>query len=818
METQISIQQLTLQEIKDICKRHLYGLEEIDIDCIKDTNIYDLIKTCSTKTMYNPHWGILASRIQQEEISKTTGKTFSESMNLLSRQMNPLFMKFVNKYSNELNSMIDEKRSEYKSSIQVATCMKSYLLRYTKEETGDVLWCGETIQQMFLRVAVFVFMDENPTMETWKRIQQMYDYVSLGYISMPSPALFSAGTKRSQMASCFLFQCEDNLYSIEDTYTAVLEICRIGGGIGLDMSRIRHSLIAQAGKSGGIPAMLPMFAKGLECIDQNKKRKGSAAINIRDIHMDCISSFDLRDPEGNPEEKCKDLNFCFYVSDLFMKKAIVNEDWHFFCPNKVPKLFDAYGKEFENLYHQYVLEEKYEYTLPARSVFLSIIRYCIRTGEPYLVAADRVNESNMLDNVGPVDTSNLCVEIVEPVRHWDGKRVISSCNLCSIPIAKFVENKRMNWDMFRNVLYFSVSMMDNVIDRTYYPDREVDIRKENEQMIISVLSKFDVENKEEIAKKISSNIQSREFLKTIKTENMSNRPLGIGIQALADAIAKFDWLFDSDEAHEFVDDVNQFMYYQLVNASCDLAQKRGAYPNFPGSAYSKGQLHPDRWTPPNGKKAVFSKRLNLDWDELRNKVKKGIRHSLLRANMPTATSSIISGYSPSTEPFNMMIGTKTILSGQHIYLCEEAYKDLRKLGVWNDNFVNEIISSNIMKDVANSYNDVTNLGGISNMEIPPEIKEFPLKCARFRYLQQKYKTAYELSPRALMKNIELTTPFICQSQSSNWHIPSPERLKIMKMFLDIWKMGAKTISYYVRSRASVTANNIAACKGDSCGS
>jgi len=1185
-EIQISTETKPVDSLIEYAKQHSEGLDVEIKELTGVYNIFDLIQTCSARTKYNPDWGILAGRMMMKEIRKTAGETFSKSTELLKEQLHPDYYDFVMQNADVLDGIVDESNSDNRQCISVATCLKSYLVRYkrSKDDETDELWAGETIEQMYLRVATFLCMPDI------QMIRKVYTSQSFGRHSHATPTLFNAGLKRHQMASCFIGVVPDSLWGIENYWVAMGDISRNAGGIGCDFSQIRHSLIGSVGKSGGIPALLPTYEKLMQYVDQSKKRKGSLAVYTAIWHIDIETVIKMKDPHGaeSDETKCLDLSYAVWLNDLFMERVNNKEKWSLFCPKKAPGLTEVWGDEFRELYTRYEQEGRAFKVVGARDLLLEIIQAQTRTGMPYISNADAFNRSSMQENIGIIRSSNLCVSgdtkiLTElgqieirtledvKVKVWNGEefskttvrktgvdqnmmeikfsngsvlkctpyhkfyiqkvnprhnpknmhedtryvekieakdlipgmkliksefpvldskrrfpyaythgafcgdgtyerprdaqrcgvksekgsafcgrhrihseyfdydpsktcmaklgniprlslygekkslvnrleyksvraenldqdrvdvllhldmprkfkvpmnyslrdkldwfagycdmdgtiarngtneslqvgciefdfindvklmlqtmgcdpkvtqckesgmrilpagkggtkkyfcqtcyrllvnsndlfhlhnlgfrthrllytprqpqrnakqfvkvvstqhleekmdtfcftekkrnmgmfngvltgqcneislhtsdKEIASCNLASLCLPRFVKDKKFDWESFIETVRLTIRVMENVIERNYYPDREVDMRKRNRVMIEETLRKNGILNpdiRHDMALEIVKNMESNEILPQIRKANLANRPLGIGLQGFGDMVARMDLVFDSDEATELNNRITQTMYYYAVDESANLARDLGPYDRFPGSPYSRGELHPDRWTAPSGKKVEYVE--GLDWDGLREKVKGGVRHSTLLAFMPTASSSIIAGNSPSMEPINCIVGTKTLLSGQHVVLCKEAYNDLKKLGVWNERLVNEIVNGNDGK--FGKENGIVGIGGIQHLEIPPEIKDNAIKRARFRYLQKKYRTGYELGAKVVIDHAAARTPFICQSQSTNLWISNPSPLKMMKMYNYGWKSGLKTIVYYVRGTSSLQARDISdPCAGGSC--
>jgi len=411
-EIQISTKSKTCEQIIEHAKKFNEGLK-IDLDKFDGVyNVFDLIKTCAARSRYNPDWGVLAGRMILNEIKKTAGQTFSDATRLLKNQLHPDYYDFVISNEDVLNEMVDESRSDKRQSISVATCLKSYLLKFNKcQGCGqcdecDKLWCASTLEYMYMRVATFLCMPD------LQMIKDFYTLLSVGHISMATPTMFNAGLKRHQMASCFVVTIGDSLWSIEDFWLAFGEISRNAGGIGADVSRIRHSLIGEVGKSDGIPALLPTYQAILRYVDQSKKRKGSAAIFTSIWHIDIETVIKMKDPKGaeSDDTKCLDLSYGVWLNDLFMERVSKQEPWSLFCPKKAPGLTESHNEEFRELYLKYEKEGRARKVIPnARNLMIEIIEAQMSTGMPYLLNSDQINKCNMQDNIGIIRSSNLCV-------------------------------------------------------------------------------------------------------------------------------------------------------------------------------------------------------------------------------------------------------------------------------------------------------------------------------------------------------------------------------------------------------------------------
>uniref|UniRef100_A0A6C0JTZ0 ribonucleoside-diphosphate reductase n=1 Tax=viral metagenome TaxID=1070528 RepID=A0A6C0JTZ0_9ZZZZ len=794
----------TQEQFEEICGPLASDLDvDLSIGPKDSYDIRSLSRYCANNITIGLDWGILGARLALSLIRATAGKTFSESTELLKIYLEKGYYNFVMENSEELDKIPSESHSDHKQAICIGVLEKTYLLKYNKcgNCKKDCPECekfhiGETPEQMYMRIATFLCMDRNgasSTPETVRQsiemIKQAYGYLTETKYSHATPTMYNAGLERHQMASCFVMTIEDSLYSIEDHWTYFAEISRNAGGIGFDVSKIRHSFIANAGKSDGVPALLKPYERILDYVDQSKKRKGSAAAYLSIWHIDIEEFIQLKVPVGQSasgniegEKKIEDptpnLFYAIWVPDLFMKRFVADEDWTLFCPKRAPGLTEVWGAEFEKLYIQYEEEGRGIKKVKARKIMEGVYQAHCKAGVPYICYSDRFNECNMQQNVGLIRSSNLCSEIALHT----SKDEIATCNLASICLGNFVggffktengivlldnngnkiqdssKNREFNWTEFERVVRFVVRIMNNVIDRNYYPER----------------------------------------IPQIKYANLKNRPLGIGIQGLANVIAKMELLFDSAEAREFNLKMSQALYYFAVDESAEIARERGAYEAFPGSPYSKGLLHPDLWTPPNGEKARFLP--CFDWDRLRNKVKKGVYNSNLISYMPTATSSIIAEQSPCFEAFNFVVGSKTLISGQYTVVCKEFAEDLGRLGVWTPEVCSEII-----------FDEESEIGSCSGLRVPDSIKNNPLKVARFKFILDKYRTSYEIKPKTgILFGID-RAPFVCQSQSLNWFVGEPNLKKFLKNVEESWYRGAKTGCYYNRGVAGIQARSVSNC-------
>ena len=745
----------TQEQFEAICAPYIADLN-IDLSLgPKDSyDIRSLARHCANRVTIDLDWGILGSRLALIPIRNTAGKTFSESTNLLKIYLDPDYYNFVQANKEILDTIPDESKSDNKQAICIGVLEKTYLLKYNKcgnckQDCPECekFYIGETPEQLYMRIATFLCYPNIPM------ITKAYNYISDQLYSHATPTMYNAGLLRPQMASCFVLTVEDSLWSIEDHWMYVGEISRNSGGIGLDVSKIRHSFIGNAGKSDGVPAMLKPFERILEYVDQSKKRKGSAAAYLSVWHVDILEFINLKVPIGdNDQDPTPNLFFGVWVPDLFMKRLKEDGNWTLFCPKRCPGLTETWGDDFEELYIKYEKERRGIKTIKAAELAEHLYNAHCKVGVPYICFSDRFNESNMQDGI--IRSSNLCAEIA---LHTSDKE-IATCNLASICLGNFVKDKSFNFLLFEEVVRFVVRIMNNVIDRNYYPER----------------------------------------IPQIKYANFKNRPLGIGIQGLANTFARLEILYDSDEARSLNNKISQALYYYAVDESANIASEKGPYPAFSTSPYARSLLHPDLWQAPNGDKAKFLS--DFDWDGLRRKVSKGMYNSTLISLMPTATSSIIAEQAPCFEQFNFVVGTKTLISGQYTVVCPEFARDMKQLGVWSPELCSQIC-----------IDEDNDIGSCQHLVMPESIRGKVLKESRWKFILDKYRTSFEIGPKTSIIHASDRTPFVCQSQSLNWFVADPNRKKFERNLFEAWSRGNKTGCYYSRSKAGVKTRGVTTC-------
>jgi len=685
-------------------------------------------ETAASLTTKHPDYALLASRIAVSNLHKNTNKSFSKTMEALYNYIDPKTGKkaplladdvyeIIAKNAQELDSTIIYDRDFGYDYFGFKTLERSYLLKMH----GQV---AERPQHMVMRVAVGIHKDDiAAAIET-------YNLMSERWFTHATPTLFNAGTPKPQMSSCFLLTVkDDSIEGIYDTLKSCAKISQSAGGIGLSIHNIRATgsyIRGTNGTSNGIIPMLRVFNDTARYVDQGGgKRKGSFAIYLEPWHADIYEFLDLRKNHGKEEARARDLFTAMWTPDLFMKRVEENGIWSLFCPNEAPGLSDCWGAEFEKLYTKYEEEGKARKTIQARELWAAIIDSQIETGNPYMLYKDACNSKSNQQNLGTIKSSNLCTEIIE----YTAPDEIAVCNLASIALPRFVEDGKFDHQKLFDVTYTITKNLNKIIDRNYYPVAEA------------------------------------------RNSNMRHRPIGIGVQGLADAFILMRYPFDSPEAIELNKEIHETIYYASMTASKDLSKVDGPYESYPGSPVSKGIFQFDMWgvTPSP----------RWEWDILKEEVKThGVRNSLLLAPMPTASTSQILGNNECFEPYTSNIYSRRVLSGEFVIVNKHLLKDLVKLGVWNDRLKNKIIAAN------------GSVQGIS--EIPDNIKAL-------------YKTVWEISQKVIINMAADRGAYICQSQSLNLFVQDANFAKLSSMHFYGWKAGLKTGMYYLRTKAAADA-------------
>ncbi|MDH4058508.1 MAG: ribonucleoside-diphosphate reductase subunit alpha, partial [Cyclobacteriaceae bacterium] len=663
-------------------------------------------------------------------LHKVTSKSFSNTMKRLYTYVDPKTgenaplvsketWKIVRDHAAELDEAIIYDRDFSYDYFGFKTLERSYLMKVD----GKVV---ERPQHMLMRVSVGIHGEDIPAaIET-------YHLLSEKWFTHATPTLFNAGTPKPQLSSCFLLTMkDDSIDGIYDTLKQCAKISQSAGGIGLSIHNVRAKgsyIKGTGGTSNGIVPMLRNFDMTARYVDQGGgKRKGSFAVYLEPWHADVFDFLDLKKNHGKEEMRARDLFYAMWIPDLFMQRVENNEMWSLFCPNEAPGLGDVWGEEFERLYDKYEKEGKYRKQVKAQDLWFEILESQIETGTPYILYKDSANRKSNQKNLGTIKSSNLCTEIIE----YTSKDEVAVCNLASLALPKFVtEDGHFDHQKLYEITKVITRNLNKVIDVNYYPVVEA------------------------------------------RNSNMRHRPIGLGVQGLADTFIMLRMPFDSEEARRLNEDIFETIYFGAMEASMELATQLGAYESFKGSPVSKGIFQFDMWgvTPKSGR---------WNWEQLKQNVKKhGVRNSLLLAPMPTASTSQILGNNECFEPYTSNVYTRRTLSGEFIIANKHLMKDLIDLGLWNENMRQKLIATN---------------GSVEPIaEIPQNIKDL-------------YKTVWEISQKAIIDMSADRGAYICQSQSLNIHLKDPNFGKLTSMHFYAWKKGLKTGMYYLRSTAAADA-------------
>jgi ribonucleoside-diphosphate reductase alpha chain len=731
-------------KITDRIKKLCYGLNDL-VDAVKVTmrvieGLYDGVttseldnlaaETAASMTISHPDYAQLAARIAISNLHKNTNKSFSETMKEMYFYVNPRTNQKAPLLSDEvyeaiqanaefLNSHIIYNRDFNYDYFGFKTLERSYLLKIN----GKIV---ERPQHMLMRVAVGIHLND---MES---VIETYDLMSKKFFTHATPTLFNAGTPKPQMSSCFLLTMkDDSIDGIYDTLKQTAKISQSAGGIGLSIHNVRATgsyIRGTNGTSNGIVPMLRVFNDTARYVDQGGgKRKGSFAIYLETWHADIFEFLDLKKNTGKEEMRARDLFFAMWTSDLFMKRVQEDTYWTLMCPNECPGLCDVYGEEFDALYTSYEVQNKGRKTVKARELWEKILESQIETGTPYMLYKDAANRKSNQKNLGTIRSSNLCTEIME----YTAADEIAVCNLASISLPMFVENGEFNHQLLYNVTKRVTRNLNKVIDRNYYPVPEAE------------------------------------------NSNMRHRPVGLGVQGLADAFILLRLPFTSDEAKKLNQEIFETMYFAAVTASMEEAKVDGPYSSFKGSPISQGEFQHNLW---NIKDEELSGR--WDWKALRKDViKHGVRNSLLMAPMPTASTSQILGNNEAFEPYTSNIYTRRVLSGEFIVVNKHLLEDLVKRGLWTEDLKQQLMRNN---------------GSVQDLDIPQDLKEL-------------YKTVWEMSMKDIIDMSRHRGYFIDQSQSLNLFMQDANYAKLTSMHFYAWQSGLKTGMYYLRTKAAVDA-------------
>ena len=699
-------------------------------DGVSTTDLDNLAaEVAAAKTIDHPDYALLASRIAVSNLHKETKKTFSEVMEDMYLYVDPKTNERASLIADDVYEIISTNKEILDSSIiydrdfrydyfGFKTLTRSYLMRLD----GKI---AERPQQMLMRVAIGIHKNDIAG------AIKTYNLMSEGWFTHATPTLFNSGTPKPQMSSCFLLTMkEDSISGIYDTLKSCAQISQSAGGIGLSIHDIRATgsyIKGTNGTSNGIVPMLRVFNDTARYVDQGGgKRKGSFAIYMEPWHADIFDFLDLKKNHGKEEQRARDLFFALWIPDLFMKRVKDNGNWTLMCPHECVGLSDSHSQAFEALYLKYESEGKGRKTIKAQDLWFKILESQIETGTPYMLYKDAANIKSNQQNLGTIKSSNLCTEIME----YTAPDEIAVCNLASIALPKYVsENGAFDHDKLFEVTYQATLNLNKIIDENYYPVEEA------------------------------------------KKSNFRHRPIGLGVQGLADTYIIMGLPFESSEARALNREIFETIYYAAMTASKDLAKEHGAYESFEGSPVSKGIFQFDMWgvTPTT----------RWEWDLLKQEVKTyGVRNSLLLAPMPTASTAQILGNNECFEPYTSNIYTRRVLSGEFIIVNKHLLKDLVKEGIWNKDVRQKIMAAN---------------GSIQKInEIPAHLKEL-------------YKTAWEISQKAIIDQSADRGAYICQSQSLNIFMENANFGKLTSMHFYAWEKGLKTGMYYLRTKAATDA-------------
>ncbi|MFD3393196.1 ribonucleoside-diphosphate reductase subunit alpha [Aquirufa sp. OSTEICH-129V] len=715
----------------EVARKVISGL----YDGVKTTELDNLAaETAASLTTKHPDYAILAARIAISNLHKNTLKSFSATMKRLFTYVDPKTGQNAALLSKEVYDIIKKNAVELDEAIiydrdfgydyfGFKTLEKSYLLKLD----GAI---AERPQHMLMRVAVGIHgTDIAAAIET-------YNLLSERWFTHATPTLFNAGTPKPQMSSCFLLAMQDDsIEGIYDTLKQTAKISQSAGGIGLSIHNIRATgsyIKGTNGTSNGIIPMLRVFNDTARYVDQGGgKRKGSFAIYLEPWHADVFEFLELKKNHGKEEMRARDLFYALWIPDLFMKRVESNEEWSLFCPHECPGLSDVYGDEFEALYTKYELEGKARSVVKAQELWFKVLESQTETGTPYMLYKDHANNKSNQKNLGTIKSSNLCTEIME----YTSKDEVAVCNLASLALPKFVRTTETGAPAFDHQRLYEVTKvatrnLNKVIDVNYYPVPEA------------------------------------------RNSNLRHRPIGLGVQGLADVFIMLRMPFESEEAQQLNKDIFETIYFAAMETSMELAKVEGPYSTWEGSPISKGVFQFDMWnvTPSSG---------NWDWETLRRDVvEHGVRNSLLVAPMPTASTSQILGNNECFEPYTSNIYARRVLSGEFAIVNKHLLKDLIKLNLWNETMKNKLISAN---------------GSVQSIpEIPQNLKEL-------------YKTVWEIKQKTILEMAADRGAYICQSQSLNIHIQDVNFGKLTSMHFHAWKLGLKTGMYYLRTKAAADA-------------
>ncbi|MCH1611897.1 MAG: ribonucleoside-diphosphate reductase subunit alpha [Flavobacteriales bacterium] len=798
-----------LKRLKALGKNELNvnytGLVQKVIDRLYDkisTSLIDELtaQQCASLATTHPDYGVLASRILISNHHKNT----NEDILVVATQLyefkdihevhHPIISneqyKIILEHHKEIQSMIDYERDYYIDYFGFKTLERAYLLRINKVII-------ERPQQMWMRVAIGIHKNN------MDKVRETYNYMSEKYFTHATPTLFNAGTPRPQLSSCYLIAMEsDSIKGIYNTLSDCAAISKWAGGIGLHVHNVRAAgshIRGTNGTSNGLVPMLRVFNNTARYVDQGGgKRHGSFAIYLEPWHGDIFEFLEMKKNHGDEEMRARDLFYALWIPDLFMKRVAKDADWTLMCPDVCPGLSDCYGEKFEELYTKYESEGKGIKTIKARDVWFKILDSQMETGTPYMLYKDACNSKSNQKNLGTIKSSNLCTEIVE----YSNDEETAVCNLASIALSKFTKKttspftksvtvytkENCKWcDLLKYLLNRkNIEYNQVVIEPAKFEDYKKEFNVETLPLLLHgeekvggydatlnlLRDQFDYELLHKVTKVVTRNLNNVidiNYYPTDKTKNsnMKHRPIGIGVQGLADAFAIMDVSFHSNLAKQINRNIFETMYHAALEASMEAAQQEGPYSTFKGSPASQGILQFDMWnvTPSS----------RYDWDSLKlNIAEHGLRNSLLLAPMPTASTSQILGNNECFEPFTSNIYVRRTIAGEFVCINKFLLKELIDLGLWTDEIKNSIIRQN---------------GSVQN------VKGIP------KGLQEKYKIVWEIPMKHLLEMSADRGAFICQSQSTNLWMKEPSYKKLTAMHMFAWKKGLKTGIYYLRTKA-----------------
>jgi ribonucleoside-diphosphate reductase alpha subunit len=733
-------EEVSFDKITARVRKMSYGLDTAYVNIIEVTKkvimgLYDGVttveldnlaaETAATMATIHPDYALLAARIAVSNLHKETSKSFSNVIEGLYNYVDPKTGDRAGLISDDVHQIVMKHKTKFDSAIiydrdfefdyfGFKTLERSYLMRMN----GKVV---ERPQHLYMRVAVGIHGEDiQSAIET-------YNLMSERWFIHATPTLFNAGSPKPQMSSCFLLSMtDDSIGGIFETLQRCALISQSAGGIGLSIHNIRATgsyIKGTGGTSNGIIPMLRVFNDTARYVDQGGgKRKGAFAIYLEPWHADIYEFLELKKNHGKEEMRARDLFYALWIPDLFMERVKADGDWSLFDPNEANGLYDVYGAKFEAMYHKYEQEGRARKVVKARELWNTVLESQTETGTPYILYKDAANKKSNQQNLGTIRSSNLCTEIIE----YTSKDEVAVCNLASIALPKFVQNGKFDFERLCEITRVVTRNLNKVIDLNYYPIPEA------------------------------------------RTSNMRHRPIGLGVQGLADAFILMGMPFDSEGAKQLNKDIFETIYFAAVTESCNLAEIHGHYETFKGSPISQGTFQFDFWGVEPSKR--------WDWTSLRERVMKvGVRNSLLLAPMPTASTSQILGNNECFEPYTSNLYTRRTLAGEHIVVNKHLMRDLVRLGMWNEEMREAIMAAN---------------GSIQGIEdIPEEVRAV-------------YKTAYEISQKVIIDMSADRGAFICQSQSLNVFMESPTFAKLSSMHFYAWQKGLKTGMYYLRSKAA----------------